>query len=127
MRYLAIWRTTEATEPPTPEHMAAMGALVEEMTAAGVLLDTGGCKPSVTGFRVRRSGGRLTVTDGPFTETKELVCGFAIFQVGSREEALEWTRRFLAVAGDGESEVREMYGPEDFGAPPEALEAAAHA
>ena len=88
--------------------MAEMGKLIDEMTKAGVLLSTEGCQPSAKGARVRLSGGKVTVTDGPFTETKELVAGFAMIQVKSKDEAIEWTRRFLRVAGDGESEIRQL-------------------
>jgi hypothetical protein len=89
--------------------MAAMGKLIEEMAKAGALLATEGCQPSSKGARVRISGGKFTVTDGPFTETKEVVGGFALFQVKSKEEAIEWSKRFLKLAGDGESEIREIY------------------
>ncbi len=109
MRYLCIYRAAETGTPPTPEEQAAMGALIEEMAAAGVLLGTEGCLPSARGFRVRREGDEITVTDGPFTESREVVGGFALIQAPSREEAVRWTRRFLEVAGDGESEVRELY------------------
>jgi hypothetical protein len=89
--------------------MAAMGKLIDEMSKAGVLLATEGCLPSSRGARVRISGGKFTVTDGPFSETKEVIGGFALFQVKSKEEAIEWTKRFLKLAGDGESEIREIY------------------
>jgi hypothetical protein len=115
MRFLAIYRAEETSTPPTAEHMAAMGRLIEEMTNAGVLLATEGCLPSAKGARVRRSGDKLIVTDGPFTESKELVAGFALIQAKSKEEAIEWTKRFLEVAGDGESEIRQIASPEDFG------------
>src|SRR5262245_53189525 len=109
MRFLAIYRTRETGVPPSPENMAAMGELIEELAKAGVLLATEGCLPSSRGARVRIFGGKFTVTDGPFTETKEVVGGFALFQVKSKEEAIEWTKRFLKLAGDGESEIREIY------------------
>ena len=116
MRFLAVYRTAESCEPPTPEHMAEMGKLIEEMTNAGVLLATEGCMPSANGARIRLSTGRVTVTDGPFTESKELIAGFALLQARSKEEAVEWTRRFLAVAGDGETELRQIW---DFTCNPE--------
>jgi hypothetical protein len=109
MRFLSIYKTTERSTPPTPEEMATMGAFVEKMFAEGVLLATEGCRPSAFGARVRRAGARVTATDGPFTESKELVAGFALLRADSREHAIELTRRFLAVAGDGECEVRELY------------------
>lgn len=114
MRFLAIYKAAETGTPPTPEHMAAMGALIDEMTAAGVLLATEGCLPSAKGARVRRDGDVVTVTDGPFTESKELIAGFALIQAASKEEAIAWTKRFLAVVGDGESEIRQVATEEDF-------------
>ena len=116
MKYLAIYKTAETGVPPTTEHMVAMQALIEEMTEKGILISTEGCLPSAKGARVRRSQGKITVTDGPFTESKELIAGFALFQVNSKEEAIAWTKRFLEVAGDGESEIRQIYDAADFGA-----------
>jgi hypothetical protein len=114
MRFLAIYKTAERNTPPATEEIAAMGKLIDEMTNAGVLLATEGCLPSAKGARVRRSNGQITVTDGPFTESKEVVGGFALIQVRSKEEAVEWTKRFLRVAGDGESEVRQIAEVGDF-------------
>jgi hypothetical protein len=94
--------------------MAAMGQLIQEMSEKGILLATEGCLPSKLGARVRRSNGKITVTDGPFTESKEVVGGFALMQCSSKEEAIAYTKRFLEVAGDGESEVRQIYEPADF-------------
>jgi hypothetical protein len=113
MRYMALYKPGhESGQPPTPEEMGAMGALIEQMMRDGTLVATGGLQPSARGFRVRKSGGTVTVTDGPFSEAKELVGGFAILEVESREHALELTRRFLEVAGGGESEVRPMHDVE---------------
>jgi hypothetical protein len=89
--------------------MARMGQFMEEAGRAGVLLAAEGCMPSALGARVRLADGKVTVTDGPFAEAKEVVGGFALLEVGSREEAVEWTVRFLAVAGDGETEIRQLY------------------
>lgn len=114
MRFLSIYRTTETNEPPTPELMAEMGKLIEEMTKAGTLLATEGCLPSIMGARVRRSGKKLTVTDGPFTEAKEVIGGFALLQAKSKAEAIELTKHFLNVAGDGECELRQIFDPADF-------------
>jgi len=116
MRFLAIYKTVEKNTPPTTEEMASMGKFIEEVTASGVLLATEGCLPSARGARVRLAKGKLTVTDGPFTESKELIAGFALLQVKSKEEAVEWTKRFIQVAGDGEAEVRQIAEPSDFGA-----------
>jgi hypothetical protein len=89
--------------------MTRMGKLVEEGMKAGWLVATEGCLPSVLGARIRLSGGKRTVTDGPFTEAKELVGGFAILQTNSKEEAIELAKQFLPVAGEGECELRQLY------------------
>jgi len=89
--------------------MAKMGKLIEKEMKAGTLLATEGCLPSALGARVRISNGKLTVTDGPFTESKEVVGGFAILQANSKEEAIEMAKNFLRVAGDGECELRQIF------------------
>jgi len=111
MRFLSIYKTAERATPPTPQEMATMGKLVEEGMKAGWLLATEGCLATKFGARVRRSSGKLTVTDGPFTEAKEVVGGFAILQANSKEEAIELARNFLQVAGEGECELRQLYEP----------------
>ncbi|GAA4912980.1 hypothetical protein LX16_2306 [Stackebrandtia albiflava] len=100
---------SEAGTPPDPEHMAEMGRFIAEVAAAGVLVTTGGCAPSSQAVRIVSEGGRITTTDGPFTETKELIGGFAIIDVETKEEALEWSRRFWKVAGDGTGYVAAMF------------------
>src|SRR6185503_2586793 len=107
MRFLCVHKGPEGA-PPTLKMMEDMGKLISEMSAAGVLLATEGCLPSAKGARVRRSNGKITVTDGPFTESKEVIGGFALIQVKSKDEAMQWTRRFLDVAGDGECEIRQL-------------------
>ncbi len=109
MRFLSIYKTRERNTPPTPEEMATMGKLIEEGMKAGWLLGTEGCLPSSLGARVRRDGTRVAVTDGPFSETKELVGGFAILKANTKDEAIELCRRFLQVAGEGECELRQLY------------------
>jgi hypothetical protein len=109
MRYMAIWSSEERDTPPTDREMSEMDAFIQEVAKAGVLVMTDGLKGSDLGVRVRKQGDKITVTDGPFTESKEIVGGFAIFDCKTREEMIEWTKRFIAVAGDGVSEVREMY------------------
>jgi hypothetical protein len=99
----------EGTAPPSQQEMAEMGKLIEEGMKSGWLLATEGCLPSAKGARVRLSGGKFTVRDGPFTEAKELVGGFALIQAKSKEEAIELTKTFLKVAGGGESEIRQVY------------------
>ena len=86
-----------------------MGKLIEEGMRKGWLLGTEGCLPSALGARVRLSEGKYTVTDGPFTESKELVGGFAILQANSKQEAVELAREFLRVVGQGECELRQLY------------------
>jgi hypothetical protein len=90
-----------------------MGKLGEEGMKAGWLVATESCLPTALGARVRRSSGKMTVTDGPFTEAKEVVGGFAILKANSKEEAIELARQFLRVAGDGECELRQIYDPGD--------------
>ena len=109
MRFLSIYKTVETNTPPSLEHMTRMGQLIEESIKAGVLLATEGCLPSASGARVRLSNGKITVTDGPFTETKEVIGGFAMLQANSKAEAIELTRKFLEVAGDGECEIRQIF------------------
>ncbi|HEV2380948.1 MAG TPA: YciI family protein [Terriglobia bacterium] len=109
MRFLSVYKSPERGLPPSQEEMARMGKLVEEGFKAGWLLATEGCLPSTLGAKVRRSGGNLTVTDGPFTEAKEVVGGFAILQAKSKEEAIELTKTFLKEVGDGECELRQLY------------------
>ena len=109
MRFLSIFKAAERSAPPSQEEMARMGKLVVDGFKAGWLLATEGCLPSKLGARVRSSSGKLSVTDGPFTESKELVAGFALLKVNSKEEAIELTRKFLQVAGDGECELRQIH------------------
>jgi len=114
MRYLCIYKPAKPEgAPPTQGEMAEMGKLVDEMKKAGVLLATEGCQPSSQGARIRLTDGKFTVKDGPFTEAKELVGGFAILQAKSKEEVLELNKRFLKVAGDGECEIRLLYDAPD--------------
>ena len=109
MRFLSIYKHAERNTPPTPEEMASMGKLIEEGMKAGWLLGTEGCLPTALGARVRSTDGKLTVVDGPFTEAKEVVGGFALIKADSKEEAIQLTRDFLKVAGDGECELRQLY------------------
>jgi len=97
--------------PPSPEMMSEMGRLVEEATKAGVLLATGGLAPVEEAIKVTYKDGEFTVLDGPFTEAKELIGGWALLEVRDKAEAIEWTKRFLRIAGDGESTIRQVFGP----------------
>ena len=109
MRFLSIYKTVERNTPPSAEHVARMGKLIEESMKAGVLIATEGCLPTALGARVRRTGEKITVTDGPFTEAKEVIGGFALLQANSKEEAIALVRQFLDVAGDGECEIRQVF------------------
>src|SRR6266403_4310563 len=109
MKFLSIYKTAERNTPPSQEEMSKMGKLVEEGFQAGWLLSTEGCLPSALGARVRLSGDKLTVTDGPFTESKELVGGFAILRTNSKQEAIQLAKQFLQVVGEGECELRQVY------------------
>ena len=109
MRFLSIYKSVERGTPPTQEEMASMGKLVEEGMKAGWLLATEGCLPSALGARVRRSAGNVNVTDGPFTESKEVVGGFAILKADSKEEAIRLVKDFLGAVGEGECELRQLY------------------
>jgi hypothetical protein len=111
MKFLSLYTpdAKKAGVPPSKEHMAEMGKFIEESTKSGLLLATGGLLPCSTGgARVRSSDGKITVLDGPFTESKELICGFALLETPSREAAIEAVTRFLRIAGDGESELRQI-------------------
>ena len=127
MRFMIIVKATQGSEAgvmPAESLLAAMATYHEELTKAGVLLDASGLQPSSKGWRIHYQGAERTVVDGPFTEAKELVAGYTLIQVRSREEALEWSRRFPNPAVDGmqgEIEVRPLYDLDDFG-PSEALE-----
>ncbi|MGO4392900.1 YciI family protein [Variovorax sp. M-6] len=120
MRVMVMVKATsqsEAGEMPSTELLAAMGNFNEELVKAGVLLAGEGLHPSVRGKRVRFSGSQRTVIDGPFTETKELVAGFWLWQVKSMEEAVEWARRCPnPMPGDSEIEIRPLFEAADFGA-----------
>ncbi|HEY1679405.1 MAG TPA: YciI family protein [Candidatus Sulfotelmatobacter sp.] len=109
MKFLSIYKTVERSTPPSAEEMATMGKLVEDGFKAGWLLATEGCLPTKLGARVRKSGSDITVTDGPFSESKEVVGGFAILKADSKAEAIELARTFLKVAGEGECELRQIY------------------
>jgi hypothetical protein len=119
MRYMIIVRATPDTEAGTLPDEALVSAMVsyhEALGQAGVLLDAHGLKPSRDGWRIRHGSGPKQVIDGPFTETQELIAGYTLIQVRSREEAMEWARRFPAPMGEGvpaEIEVRELYEMDD--------------
>jgi hypothetical protein len=116
MRFLSMIRINENSgQVPSQQLMTDMGRLIEEQTQAGVLITTAGLRPTSEGMRVRLRGGKLSTVDGPFTETKEVIGGYAILEAKSKEEAVELTKRFLKVHGDEweiECELRQLDGPE---------------
>jgi hypothetical protein len=120
MRFMMIVKHAENQGPPPKELMDAIATLAEEEAKAGTMLGSGGLGPTALGASVRLSGGQVTVTDGPFTEAKEVVGGYAEFELKSKKEAIESAVHFMELhkkhwAGwGGETEVRQMFGPEDF-------------
>lgn len=120
MRFMMMVKSAENSGPPPKELMDAMGKLVEEAVKAGTMIQSGGLAPTAMSTRVRLSRGQLTTTDGPFTESKEVVGGFAICEFKSKKEAVESAVQFIELhkkywpGWEGESEVRQIFGPEDF-------------
>ena len=127
MRFMIIVKATKESEAgvmPEEKLIAAMGAYHEELGKAGVLLDGTGLHPTSKGFRVKYTGQKRTVVDGPFTETKELIAGYTLIKVESKQEAIEWAKRYPNPRGEGmdsEIEVRQLFELEDF-APSEAID-----
>ena len=118
MRFMVIVKASEESEAgvlPDEKILSAMGKYNEELVKAGVMLAGEGLHPSSKGVRVKFSGGKRTVTDGPFSETKELIAGFWLWQVKSKEEAVEWLKR-APFDGGTEVELRQVFETEDFGA-----------
>lgn len=122
MRYIVLLKGAQPATPPPPGLMEAIMQLGEEATKAGALLDTAGLAPSAAGARVELAAGKVSVTDGPFAESKELI-SYALYDVRSKEEAVEWAARFMRVhqelweGWEGTADVLKVMGPEDF-APP---------
>jgi hypothetical protein len=117
MRFLSMIRINENSGmKPSEQLMSDMGKLMVELTSEGKLIDTAGLMPTASGVRVRLSKGKLSVLDGPFTEAKEVIGGYALLEAASKDEAIELTKRFLRVHGDEwniECEVRQLMGPGD--------------
>jgi hypothetical protein len=111
MKFLSIYSHLERNTAPSQEEMASMGKLIEEGMKSGWLVATEGCLPTALGARVRSTQSNVTVVDGPFTEAKEVVGGFAILKVSSKAEAIQLARDFLKVVGDGVCELRQLYEP----------------
>ena len=124
MRFMMMVKHPEPSGPPPKELMDAMAKLTEEAVKAGTMVASGGLAPTAASTRVRLSRGQVTAIDGPFTEAKEVVGGFAILEFKSKEEALEGARAFMELhrkhwpGWEGETEIRQVFGPEDF--PPHA-------
>ena len=116
MRFIALSKGSKVTEEyvPSAEDMSGMGKYIEQAMSAGWLLATEGLHPSAKASRVSVAGGKSTVTDGPFTESKELIASYAIIQVSSKAEAIERTNEFLNTIGGGEVELWQIYEPSDF-------------
>jgi hypothetical protein len=120
MKFMMIVKHAEKYGPPPKELMDAIAILSEEETKDGTMLGSGGLGPTAQGARVRLSAGKVTVTDGPFTEAKEVIGGYAQFELKSKKEAIEGAVRFMELhrkhwpGWEGETEVRQMFGPEDF-------------
>jgi len=127
MRFMIIVKgntDTEAGKMPPESLFAEMASYHEELAKAGVLLDASGLQPTSKGFRIKYSSGKRKVIDGPFTESKELIAGYTLIQVKTREEAMEWAKRFPAPHGpdaDAEIEVRQLFELDDF-TPSEAID-----
>ncbi len=120
MRFMLIRKADKSTEAgvmPSQQLLADMGKYMEEMANAGILLSGDGLQPSSKGCRVKFSGGKPTVTDGPFIETKELIAGFSMIRVNSRQEAIDWVKRWPTSDANGnvEIEIRQLFEAEDFG------------
>lgn len=124
MKFMMIVKHAENQGPPPQALMDAIANLAEAEAKAGTLLGNGGLGPTGLGARVRLSGGKVTVIDGPFTEAKEVIGGYAQFELKSKEEAIEGAVHFMELhkkhwpGWEGETEVRQMFGPEDFGCKP---------
>jgi hypothetical protein len=109
MKFLMTYEQAPTAAPPTPEKMAAIGSFTQQMLKSGILVMTGGLQRPTKGTRIKMAAGDFTVTDGPYAETKELIDGFALVQVQSKQEALDVARRFMAIAGDGQGEILQVF------------------
>jgi hypothetical protein len=121
MRFMMLVKSSEKSGPPPKALMDAIAKLTEDAARGGTMIGGGGLGPTAQGARVRLAGGKITVIDGPFTEAKEILGGYAQFELGSKQEAIESTVRFMELhklhwpGWEGETEIRQMFGPEDFG------------
>ncbi len=111
MRFMSLWRPAKTANLHSEKMFRDMNKLVEEMTKDGTLVQTGGWDPSSPAIVVRNDGNAVHVTDGPYTEAKELIAGYAILEATSREHAIELAKRYMKIAGEGTTEMRELGGP----------------
>jgi len=111
MKFLMTYASPPHAAPPSPEQMAKIGQFTAEMMASGVVLMTGGLVRPTKGTQIRLSGGKFSVTDGPFAETKELIDGFALIQAASKQEAIDLASRFMHIAGEGQGEILQVFDP----------------
>jgi hypothetical protein len=110
MRFLCFYKPAKAeTTQPTEQEICNMGKFIEDSMKSGILIATEGCMPSANGARLRKTNGSFKITDGPFTEAKEIVGGFALINANSLQEAIEYSKTFMNLAGDGETEIRQIY------------------
>lgn len=110
MKFLMTYEGSSKV-PPTPEHMAAIAKFSQDMSQAGILLMTGGLVRPTKGTKVQLNSDKFTVTDGPYAETKELIDGFALIEVGSKQEAIDVAERFMRLAGEGHGEILQVFDP----------------
>jgi hypothetical protein len=109
MKFLMTYTASPRSAPPTPEHMAEIGKFSEEMAKSGALLMTGGLVRPSKGTQLRMAGGKFTVKDGPYAESKELIDGFALVQTKSKQEAIDLAERFMRIAGEGDGEILQVF------------------
>ena len=120
MRFMTLVKSTERSGPPPQELMDALNKLSEDAASSGTFIEAGGLGPTALGARVRLANGKVTVIDGPFTEAKEIVGGYAVFEVKSKQEMIDATIQFMELhrqhwpGWEGETEIRQIFGPEDF-------------
>lgn len=117
MKFMMIFESNPGAPPPSPETLARLGAYTQKMLASGAVVLTGGLVRPSRGIQIKNEGGKVTVTDGPFAESKELIDGFAVVNANSKEEAIALSTEFLQLVGDGKGEILEMFEP---GGPPPA-------
>ena len=115
MKFLMIFESNPSAPPPSPETLGKLGAYTQKMLASGTVLLTGGVVRPSRGIQIKNEGGKVTVTDGPFAESKELIDGFAVVNADSKEAAIALSTEFMQIAGDGKGEILQMFDP---GGPP---------